>query len=524
MKSKSAAPANPVLFFTDLLFAVCAVIFLTGFIPFAPGKIYAVFDQKPWLHRVIVAAAAAVGMAIAFFQRKHFKLSSIKKAVPTKFWPWIVFLFSGSLWTYASWMRHGNFKSGFDMAIFTQAIWNTAHGSFLYSSIKGGICLLGDHFSPFLILFALPYAICPEPELLLLIQAFLAASAVFPLYRLAETRMGNKTWALAVILAFCLYLPLRNSVRFEFHPEIAAIPFLIWAYVFLIQSKTAAASIMLVLALSTKESLAPVAFMFGIYAFITTRHKLFALFWTLFSPLYLYLVTRMWVPAITGEDYFYLSGNFMAWKDLGAGAFLKHLFSKDSLAYLIKIYLPTGGLAFLDPSFMLNLPALAQNLASRNETTRSIFFQYTATLTPFVFISTVEALRRFYPKRRFLILLLVSGVMMAGVSDFYIARRFAADKIGDTYEIKQLLFYNILGTDSVRTHEFLAPHLANRKELHIYENNHPKEGGSEKARNADCVVLHRRLLGDGEETAVASLMNKYDLKFEKDGLMVFKKK
>lgn len=516
-------PNKAAAVFFDLLFLVCFFIFFTGFLPFAPPEIYSFFGEKPLIHRVLTSAAAALGILLLFWRmNSSFIVRGVKKiSLSSALWPWLIFMTSGTIWTCASWARHQAFKSGFDMAIFTQSVWNTVHGSFLYSSIKGGICLLGDHFSPLLAAFALPFALWPKPESLLFFQAFIAAASVFPLYRLAQRKTGNSAWALCVILSFSLYLPLRNSVRFEFHPEIAAIPLLLWAYVFLSEKKTFFSSLMLVLALSTKESLAPVTCMFGFYSLLFSKQRLFAAFWIIVSPIYLYLVTKVWIPAISGQEYFYLSGNFMAWKEEGAGAFIKHLINPGAAAYLIKIYLPVAGFSVLDPSFLLNLPALAQNLTSRNEATRSIFFQYTATLTPFVFISAVETLKRFYPKKAAVGVFLMSGILMSGVSDIFVTARFQQERQGAN--LLNQAFSAIPDNASVRTHEFFAPHLANRKELHIFENNHPLEGGSEKARNTDFVIVHARLLGADAETKLAPVREKYRLSYEKDGLMVFQK-
>ena len=44
--------------------------------------------------------------------------------------------------------RHRTFQTGFDLGIFDQALWNTAHGRLLFSSLKGDTILLGDHFDP----------------------------------------------------------------------------------------------------------------------------------------------------------------------------------------------------------------------------------------------------------------------------------------------------------------------------------------------------------------------------------------
>ncbi len=79
---------------------------------------------------------------------------------------------------------------------------------------------------------------------------------------------------------------------------------------------------------------------------------------------------------------------------------------------------------------------------------------------------------------------------------------------------------------SVRTHEFFASHLINRKELHIYENQHPKEGGSEKAQNADLVIIDEGFLKDApskEEQLQQLKVKGYQVIHEHDGFYVFSK-
>ncbi len=507
-----------ILHYSFLCFA--AFCFMSGFIPFAPQSFYRLAGMHPWIHRVAILGITLAALIWFFARKKPAWIASRFSRVP-QFAEWLLFAGTAVLWSYAAVSRYQAFKAGFDMAIFTQAVWNTAHGYFLYSSIKGGICLLGDHFSPFLALFALPYRIWPVPECLLIFQAVLAASSIFPLYHVARRQLANDAWALGIVLAFTLYLPLRNAVRFDFHPEVAAVPLLIWAYYFLIASRLRLASLFLGLALLTKENMALVTFAFGFYALFKSQ-KGFGLFWMVLSPVYFVMATRFWIPAFSSQEYFYLSGNFMAWKEEGGAAFFKYLLNLDSFLYLVKIFLPVGFLSFFNFSFVLALPGLAQNLGSRNLATRSIFFQYTLLLTPFVFLSATESLRKIYPKKWGIFYLLLSSVLMAGVSDFYVAQGFRRE-ITPHLEAVQKDFALIPAKASVRTHEFFAPHLANRKELHIFENRHPREGGSPKALQADYVVLDQSLLTPGVQDLLDSVRQTHDLILNHDGFMIFKR-
>lgn len=78
---------------------------------------------------------------------------------------------------------------------------------------------------------------------------------------------------------------------------------------------------------------------------------------------------------------------------------------------------------------------------------------------------------------------------------------------------------------SVRTHEFFAPHLATRKELYIYENTYSREGGSEEAQNAKCVILDRNFLREPENLVLDRLLKRgYAIQHEHDGFYVLTKR
>jgi uncharacterized membrane protein len=536
---KKVRPAKIVVYRTgEVIFLLLVAFYFTGGLGFLPASWIAVFDATPKIHRKLLtfAAGAAVILGLALFERARrdkaiesrnllVRVIETWKSASTL---WIVgfFLLFGSWWTISSCLRYEALNSGFDMAIFTQAIWNTTQGAWFYSSIKGGINLLGDHFAPLLAAFAIPYKLWPDPDLLLAVQAFAAAACVFPLTRIVRKSGQSPSWAVLYCLAFALYLPVRNAVRFDFHPEVAAMPLLFWAFVFLDEKKTVRASLFLALALLAKENMATVAFAFGFYACVKKEKAFgFGAFWMVFSVIYFFVVTRILIPELSGAPYFYLDGNFTSWIREGWGPFVKHIFRLSTLDYLAKVYSPLAFTSILAPaSFLLTLPTLAQNILSRNEMTRSVFFQYTATLTPFVFISSVVALSKVRSHRRYWAYgILLTSVLMSGVSEVYPIRRHWITITPHVALVKNALA-GIPSTASLRTHEFYAPHAANRKELHIYENDHPKEGGSWKARHTDFVAIDRRLFKDGFDVALNALKRDgYQIDLEEDGFCILKR-
>lgn len=519
-------------------------ILLTGGTYFISPEVLETFRKVPKYHRALLSAVtlillAAVG-AVNFFGREEqssYVLRFLKRLkVPTWFWVYFVYVIFAAVTAYSSAIRHHVFHSSFDFAIFAQAIWNTRHGSFLYSSIKGGICLLGDHFSPVLVLFAPLYAWIGNPVSLLVAQAILSISAVFPLYLIAKSILKDEAFGLLFVIAYALYLPLRNAIRFDFHPELFGDPLMLWAFYFMLRNSLKIASVFLLLALMTKEvACAPIA-MFGLYCFFFQKKRLFGLFWFLFSCLWFLIVVKWIIPLILGEHYFYLSGNYMAWKEQGIAAFLNHMADKSSFKYLTKIFLPIGFLSFLSPSsLMLTFPVLFQNLTSRNPMTFSIFFHYTSFLTPFVFISAIYGFRNlmsFLQKIRLnhrLSALIASywfigaALLMMGVSEVHVIRQ---HQIKDNTHLEYVRKYlkSIPEQHSIRTHEFFAAHVSNRKELHIYENRNPKEGHSLKAKNVDLVIIDKSQLGRYVQRDLKRLAFwNYHVTEEHDGLYILQR-
>jgi uncharacterized membrane protein len=82
-------------------------------------------------------------------------------------------------------VRHEHFGSGFDLGIFTQAVWHYSHFQAPASSIKGTANLLGDHFQPILILLAPLFWVWADARTLLIAQAVLVAASIVPVYLFA---------------------------------------------------------------------------------------------------------------------------------------------------------------------------------------------------------------------------------------------------------------------------------------------------------------------------------------------------
>src|SRR5262245_15524265 len=75
-------------------------------------------------------------------------------------------------------------SSAYDLAIYSQAVWNTSQGRPFASSFEVEN-LLGDHVQLILLLLAPGYWLWPDAGVLLVVQAIVLGLAAIPVYRLA---------------------------------------------------------------------------------------------------------------------------------------------------------------------------------------------------------------------------------------------------------------------------------------------------------------------------------------------------
>ncbi len=156
-------------------------------------------------------------------------------------------------------LRYRAFEShGFDLGIFTNAMWNLTHGNGYVSSVKGGINLFQDHQSPLFWAVVPFFSMLPRPETLLVVQALGLTAGGPALYYLGRTQFGPSHWAPAALpwLYWC-WLPLRNAAAFDFHPEVFMLPLMLWACVGFASYRSWAKALgllALVAALGAKES------------------------------------------------------------------------------------------------------------------------------------------------------------------------------------------------------------------------------------------------------------------------------
>ena len=293
-----------------------------------------------------------------------------------------------------------------DMGNMVQVVDNTAHGRFLRMTSGDGrqIDRLASHVDPILAVFALPWLVWPDPAMLLIAQALLVALTAWAVYRLGLRILTDPMAAAGCALAALLYPPLQFAVLDEFHPVTLAIPFLLFAFVFLEEDRRWLAVPFLVLAALCKEEIPLVIALMGLY-FAVRKRRRWPLLITAGAGAYFLLAVGIVIPHFNGGG----SSRFMDRYSGGeesirsiATGLLTHpwrvattLLAPSGLAYLVKLLWPFGFTSLASPlTFLISLPELLINLLSSKPQQHSIAYHYIAGETPFVIAAMVLGLRR----------------------------------------------------------------------------------------------------------------------------------
>lgn len=444
-------------------------------------------------------------------------------------------IYVGTL-SFISCLRHWTLETrAFDHGIFMQAIWNTTQGDFLYSSLKGGINLMGDHVSPLLVLLAPLYQLFPYAETLLILQVCVSASCIYLIAYVAKSKLDNKALALIFALIYCFYLPTRGALHQDFHPEVLVEPFMILAFIFLERRKIFWFLLCLLIVISPKENMLGISFILGFYAFFFKRMRWMGSLVMIFSVV-LFLFNILWVvPYFSRQAYFYEGGYRHLWKD-GIFNGIAVLFNAESLGYILKTYAPFLFLSFFNlPTFILTLPILAQNVLSANPMVRSFAHHYTTGLTPFLFISSIYGF--YYVTNRFnwlskrkiflaLVLLLIN-IIRSGPSEYYYFWQILQHRSPHVELIRKKL-REIPPRASVLTHNNFIPQIANRKEVYQFDYlTAPTKGELAQQVSADYVIFDQSFWEPGtlayEPTQAELKALGYEELLDQDGLSIFKK-
>ena len=444
--------------------------------------------------------------------------------------------------TIASFLRYTNYNTGrFDLGNMSQTVWNTIHGQiFLLTNPNGTteVSRLAFHADFILILLSPFYLLWEDPRMLLLIQTLVLAMGGVFVYLLANKIIKDEIVALAIAGCYFLNPAVNYTNLYDFHAVTLATSFFIGAFYFIEKKKYIFAIFFLVLAGLTKEQVWAINALIGIYLIFFKKERILGLFTTIVSAFLFYFLIWIAIPHFLGNQHFALS-YYSEFGDspstviknifLSPVKTLQILFMHDRIAYIKQLFMPLGYLSFLALPFLIfAAPDLGINLLSTNPQLHQIYYQYSASVTPFIFISLIYAisfLRRkinFIPLNIYVIFILILTLISA-------------------YTFGPLPFAKKPTIDM-----FVSP-LTNRKTVDNYLNSIPLTDSISSTNNLGSNLSHRRNIytipsgidiadtiiylidkssTDNEKASVEKMLKdpKYYLVLSEDNFYVFKKR
>lgn len=378
----------------------------------------------------------------------------------------------------------------YDLAIFDQATWLISRGQAPFVTVRG-LPLLAEHFSAVLYLLAPLYRLWDSPKTLLLVQTLALSLGALPVYALARKKLHSAPLALLLSLAYLLYPPLQWSNTFEFHPDTLVTPCLLAAFYFLTEKRWRPVFLLLGLAALCKETVGLEIIALGVYAALLHRRSVpdrnQGLLLTAFGAACLLVAFATVSHLNEGRPSLF----FLLYSRYGhspgqialfaAGHPLRvasDLAQADNRLYAFQLLYPVLFLSLLAPEvLLLALPALGLHLLSEHGIMHTIYFQYSALITPFVFASAIlgAARCRAWGNRRTGLLLgvalifgMVQGASQRPASSPWptLPPTFSAAPSGETARLLSL----IPPQASLTTQVALMPRLCHRREVYMFPN------------------------------------------------------
>ncbi len=378
--------------------------------------------------------------------------------------------------------RHFSLGTGWDNAIYDQAIFNSSQGRLYFSELKNNRSLFADHFEPISLLLVPFYWLYPTPIWLFFAKAVIVFCSGLGVFKLAEQTRLSRSLTLFLILSLMLFVGYRGTILTDFYPINFVTPLLLFLFYYCSISP-AKTFVLAALCLCCKEYVGIYMACFGVYMFFRfpgKQSKLTAAMIFCLAVSHYFLVTKIVMPYF-GQDEFYLNRYSHLGKDLPEivltlltpWLLIPAVLSLKKIKYLIYFF---GHLAFLPllawQEFILCLPFLAQNLLSNQDYHVSLKSHYAAEAVAIIYYLAVKGIAKFttmerkIEQKQLLAVLFFCLIAFHGKSEMFDLRR-------DILQLNRYSMiskaYEVVPKDMVvSAQNNLLPHFSARQSSYLY--------------------------------------------------------
>lgn len=432
---------------------------------------------------------------------KHFRLSFLIISSTI-----VLFFFSS--------LRHFLIRSsGWDLAIFDQAVYLISEGKTPISSILG-FHILGDHAAPIFYPIALLYKIYADVHWLFILQSIALSIGAIPVYHLSLKSELNNKLAKTLAILYLLYPLIFNINLFDFHPDVIALPAILFAILAAYQEKMIWFTVAILIILACKAVFSLTVTAMGIWLLLFKKKRAYGIIAITSGSAWFILSTQIIIPTFRGYEhsavsrYGYLGDSIL---EIAKNLFLKpnlvfsHLFTLANLEYLVLLFSPVvWGLSFryLSPLVAAS-PALLLNLLTDYPLQKDLLHQYSLPILPFLFLAVIESLaagKGWLKQRRWMIVWgMIAFIALAKFGFFWTKYLTEIDTWKATREA-----INIVETKgNVLTNNQIAPQLSQREVIQLVGEK-PAEINLDQF---DYILLNLRYPGLISSQATVEILN-----------------
>ncbi|MDJ0508260.1 MAG: DUF2079 domain-containing protein [Crocosphaera sp.] len=459
----------------------------------------------------------------------------------SKYSPIAIIIISTIFLFFCSSLKHILFQStAWDLAIFDQATFLISQGKPPTSSFLN-IHILGDHAAFIFYPLSLFYKIYTSVYCLLFIQAFSLSFGVLPIYYLAQYQGLTKYQALTISLVYLLYPLIFNINLFDFHPDVIAVPALLWGILAAFNNNLWLFLTTLIIILSCKSVFSLTVIFVGLWLVFLQKKKVFGCIAIASGISWFLISTRLIIPIFSNnsanisrhlERFSYLGNSF---SDIARNfffkpwLFLQGLFNLPNLEYLVLLLIPIiWGLSFRYCSPLISaIPILAMNLLSQNSLQKDLLHQYSLLIIPFLIVSVITTIKEnksWFKQEKYIILWSLICFLALAKYGYFTSRYLVSL---DTWKANNEAISKITKNGGVLTSTYIAPHLSQRPLIKLAEN------GAESfdLNQFDYLLLNQRYPGrESSPELIETLKQKarqnsqFELVYTQDDVYLFSKK
>ena len=300
-------------------------------------------------------------------------------------------------------IRHLLFQSNaLDLGWFDQAIYLISRGENPIVSFQD-FHILGDHAAFILYPISLFYKLYPSVYWLFLIQAIALSLGAWPTWLLAKQAELKPDQCFAIAVAYLLYPMIFNLNLFDFHPEVIALPALIWAIYTARMKQFKRFILAILIILSCKAVLTLTVAVMGFWLIIWEKRQVEGFIALVSGIAWFIITTKIIIPHFSGGEvaavgrYSFLGNSVVEIIQnliFKPNILFSRIFTLENLGYLILLTIPViWGLSLqhLTP-LVPALPALLLNLLTDYSPQKDLTHQYSLTILPFLLLAVITSL------------------------------------------------------------------------------------------------------------------------------------